>query len=70
MNNIIALQKLGIRAGFPTQAGSEHGIPWLEQFLGNCSKIIGKNCAYESVTLHWYGPFQGLASHIGEYAAT
>lgn len=67
--NVVPLQKLGTRAGLPTPAGSDHGIPWLEQFLGNRSKIISKNCAYDFVTLHWYVLVQGLASHIGEYAA-
>lgn len=70
VNNIIPLQELGIRAGLPAPTGSEHGLRWLEEFLGNCSKIIGRHCAYDFVTLHWYGPFEGLASHIGEYAAT
>lgn len=70
MNNVIPLQNLGIRAGLPAPAGSELGLPWLEQFLGNRSKIIGKHCAYEFMTLQWYGPFQGLASRIGEYAVT
>ncbi|KAG6353295.1 hypothetical protein INS49_007536 [Diaporthe citri] len=69
VNNIIPLQKLGIRAGLPTPAGSERGLPWLEQFLGNCSSITGTQCAYDFVTLHWYGAFEGLASHIGQYAA-
>lgn len=70
VNNIIPLQKLGIRTGLPAPTGSENGLPWLEQFLGNCSEIIGKNCAYDFVTMHWYGAFEGLASRIGEYAAT
>lgn len=70
VKNIIPLQKLGIRAGLPALAGSDHGLLWLEEFLGNCSTIIGKHCAYDFVTLHWYGPFQGLASRIGEYAVT
>lgn len=69
VNNIIPLQKMGIRAGLPTPAGSDHGLPWLRQFLDNCSTIIGKECTYDFVTLHWYGPFEGMASHIGEYAA-
>jgi hypothetical protein len=28
-----------------------------------------RNCTYDFVPLHWYGDFQGLASHIGEYSA-
>ncbi|KAJ9137492.1 Glycoside hydrolase [Pleurostoma richardsiae] len=75
VNNIIPLQELGVRAGLPAPTGGTGGIPWLKQFLGNCSELISsnstsKNCTYEFVTLHWYGNFEGLASHIGEYAAT
>lgn len=67
VNNIVPLQKMGIRAGLPTPSGSMNRIPWLRQFLGNCSQIFGQDCTYDFVTLHWYGGFEGLASHIGEY---
>lgn len=70
VNNIIPLQQMGIRAGLPGTTGSKDGLPWLRQFLGNCSNILGKKCKYDFVTLHWYGNFEGLASHIGEYVAT
>lgn len=70
VNNIIPLQEMGIRAGLPGTTGSTDGLPWLRQFLGNCSEITGTDCVYDFVTLHWYGNFEGLASHIGEYAAT
>lgn len=72
INNIIPLQEMGIRVGLPACTGGTGGIPWLEQFLGNCSTLIStggtiKNCTYDFVPLHWYGNFQGLASHIGSY---
>ncbi|KUI64180.1 Alkali-sensitive linkage protein 1 [Cytospora mali] len=70
VNNIIPLQKMGIRAGLPAPSGSMDGLPWLRQFLGNCSEIIGEDCLYDFTTVHWYGNFAGLASHIGEYRAT
>jgi hypothetical protein len=75
VNNIIPLQKLGIKAGLPACTGGWGGLPWTRQFLGNCSKLIStstqtKNCSFEFVPLHWYGNFEGLASHIGEWAAT
>ncbi|ROV95167.1 hypothetical protein VMCG_08555 [Cytospora schulzeri] len=70
VNNIIPLQQMGIRAGLPAPSGSMDGLPWIRQFLGNCSEIIGEDCVYDFVTLHWYGNFEGLASHIGEYVAT
>ena len=69
VNNIIPLQSMGIRVGLPAPTGSDYGLPWLESFLGNCSRIIGKECTYDFVTMHWYGSFEGLASRIGEYTA-
>ncbi|KAK3323127.1 glycosyl hydrolase catalytic core-domain-containing protein, partial [Cercophora scortea] len=74
VNNIIPLQKLNISVGLPACTGAPTGIPWLTQFLGNCSKIIStggkaKNCTFDFVPLHWYGDFGGLASHMGEYSA-
>ncbi|CAK7218171.1 hypothetical protein SBRCBS47491_003415 [Sporothrix bragantina] len=74
VSNIIPLQALGVRVGLPACSGSTEAVPWLSQMLGNCSKIIStgsktKNCTYDFVPLHWYGNFNGLASHIGTYAA-
>ncbi|EOO00167.1 putative glycoside catalytic core protein [Phaeoacremonium minimum UCRPA7] len=75
VNNIIPLQEMGIRVGLPAPTGGWGGLPWLRQFLGNCSELISdgqktkKNCTYDFVGVHWYGNFEGLASHLGEYAA-
>ncbi|KAI8953055.1 glycoside hydrolase family 128 protein [Xylaria longipes] len=74
VDNIIPLKEKGIKAGLPACTGGTGGIPWLQEFLGNCSQLIStdgnkKNCSYDFVTLHWYGNFEGLASHMGEYAA-
>lgn len=73
VKNIIPLQEMGIRVGLPACTGGWGGLPWTKQFLGNCSKLISsggktKNCTYDFVPLHWYGNFEGLASHIGEYS--
>ncbi|KAI0442954.1 glycoside hydrolase family 128 protein [Xylaria telfairii] len=75
VDNIIPLQEKGIKVGLPACTGGTSGIPWLQDFLGNCSQLIStdgdkKNCSYDFVTLHWYGNFEGLASHLGEYSAT
>lgn len=74
VNNIIPLQQLGVKAGLPACTGGWGGVPWLAQFLGNCSALIStgdstKNCTYDFVPIHWYGNFEGLASHIGTYVA-
>ncbi|OIW32751.1 hypothetical protein CONLIGDRAFT_653291 [Coniochaeta ligniaria NRRL 30616] len=77
MTNIVPLQEMGIKVGLPACTGGWGGIPWTNQFLGNCSKLIStstggktKNCTFDFIPLHWYGNFGGLASHIGEYQST
>ncbi|TGJ80839.1 hypothetical protein E0Z10_g7910 [Xylaria hypoxylon] len=74
VDNIIPLTEKGVKAGLPACTGGTGGIPWLQQFLGNCSALIStddnkRNCSYDFVTIHWYGNFDGLASHLGEYSA-
>ncbi|KAK5651876.1 hypothetical protein OQA88_11535 [Cercophora sp. LCS_1] len=74
VNNLEPLRKMGIRVGLPACTGAPSGLPWLKLFLDSCSKVISnggptKNCTFDFVTLHWYGPFEGLASHMGEYSA-
>ncbi|RWA04477.1 hypothetical protein EKO27_g10629 [Xylaria grammica] len=74
VNNIIPLSEKGIKVGLPACTGATTGIPWLQEFLGQCSQLIStdgndKNCSYDFVTIHWYGNFEGLASHLGEYSA-
>ncbi|KAK1573617.1 glycosyl hydrolase catalytic core-domain-containing protein [Colletotrichum navitas] len=73
--NFIPLQELGVKVGLPACTGAPSGLPWLKQFLGNCSEIISdggdkKNCTYDFLPVHWYDNFAGLASHIGELVAS
>ncbi|KAJ1326919.1 glycosyl hydrolase [Microdochium nivale] len=75
VKNIEPLAQLGIKLGLPGTTGGWGGVPWLNQFLGNCSQILSanlpekRNCTYDFVNIHWYGNFDGLASHLGTYAA-
>ncbi|KAI2602184.1 glycoside hydrolase family 128 protein [Hypoxylon sp. NC1633] len=74
VKNIAPLATRGVKLGLPACTGGWGGIPWLQQFLGNCSELIStdsekKNCTYDFVAIHWYGNFEGLASHMGSYAA-
>ncbi|KAI1442071.1 glycoside hydrolase family 128 protein [Annulohypoxylon stygium] len=74
VKNIAPLADEGVKLGLPACTGGWGGIPWLQQFLGNCSELIStedekKNCTYDFVAIHWYGNFEGLASHMGSYAA-
>lgn len=74
LSNIAPLRELGVKVGLPACTGGWGGMPWTKEFLGNCSALITtdekhpKNCTYDFIPLHWYGNFEGLASHIGEYA--
>ncbi|KAI1103854.1 glycoside hydrolase family 128 protein [Jackrogersella minutella] len=74
VKNIAPLADKGVKLGLPACTGGWGGIPWLQQFLGNCSELVStddeqKNCTYDFVAIHWYGNFEGLASHMGSYAA-
>ncbi|KAI1077979.1 glycoside hydrolase family 128 protein [Whalleya microplaca] len=74
VKNIAPLAEKGVKLGLPACTAGEGGIPWLQQFLGHCSDLIStgnekKNCTYDFVSIHWYGNFEGLASHLGSYSA-
>ncbi|KAI1340215.1 glycoside hydrolase family 128 protein [Xylariaceae sp. FL0016] len=74
IDNIAPLADKGVKLGLPACTGGWGGIPWLQQFLGNCSELISTsgnttNCTYDFVNIHWYGNFEGLASHMGSYSA-
>ena len=75
VRNIEPLAAYGVKLGLPACTGGWGGIPWLQQFLGNCSELISadggrrRNCTYDFVNIHWYGNFEGLASHMGSYSA-
>lgn len=75
VKNIIPLQDLGVKVGLPACTGGWGGIPWMQQFLANCSTLISnenetKNCTYDFIPIHFYGNFEGLASHVGNWYAT
>lgn len=74
LKNIAPLRERGIRVGLPACTGSPDGTKWLDTFLKSCSKQLSgkgptRNCTYDFVNIHWYGPFEGLASHIGWYSS-
>ncbi|KAM7217006.1 alkali-sensitive linkage protein 1 [Rhypophila decipiens] len=74
VNNFIPLRKMGVKVGLPACAGHPEGLVWLQDFLDKCSAILSeggskKNCSYDFVPFHWYGNFEGLASHMGSYSA-
>ncbi|KAK8930216.1 Alkali-sensitive linkage protein 1 [Metarhizium anisopliae] len=72
--NFEPLGKMGVKLGLPACTGGWDSLPWLKQFLGNCSQLVStgkdkKNCTWDFLPVHWYDNFAGLASHIGEQYA-
>lgn len=55
---ILPIQNMSIRAGLSVPAVlADHGQPWLEDSLGNRSRIIGKYYTYDFVAFYWRGLF-------------
>ncbi|KAL7938299.1 hypothetical protein V8C35DRAFT_330257 [Trichoderma chlorosporum] len=61
-------QKYNVRIGAPAVTGSPSGFTWLEQFFGNCTDILGSECPFDFIPLHWYDNLAGLESHVNQYA--
>ncbi len=56
----------GVKVGLPAVTGSPGGIRWLENFNASCATLNpDEGCAADFIPIHWYGNFEGLASHIG-----
>lgn len=66
INQMEPLRKQGVKLGAPAVTGAPTGFIWLENFFDACS---GK-CRPDFIPIHWYGDFQGLASHIGQVRGT
>lgn len=73
--NFEPLAKIGVNLGLPACTGGWDGLPWLKQFIGNCSNLIStedekKNCTWDFLPIHWYDNLEGLESHIQERRKT
>jgi len=64
IREIEPLRKLGIKVGLPAVVGAPSGQLWLENFFASCKG----GCHPDFVPVHWYGNYEGLASHIGQVA--
>lgn len=60
------LKKLGIKLGAPAVTGAPAGFTWLQNWFTACAG----NCTPDFIPVHWYGNFEGLASHVGQVNAT
>ncbi|KAI1037783.1 hypothetical protein LB503_009430 [Fusarium chuoi] len=54
------LRKLGVSLGAPAVTGAPSGFTWLADFVDACKG----NCTFDFIPIHWYGSFDGMASHI------
>ncbi|KAH6889329.1 F5/8 type C domain protein [Thelonectria olida] len=76
VHNFEPLGQMGVKLGLPAVTGTIDGLPWLKQFLANCSEILSENtgtnqnCTWDFIPVHCYDNFEGLASQIGERHAT
>ncbi|KAK4539679.1 hypothetical protein LTR36_010442 [Oleoguttula mirabilis] len=66
IREIEPLKKLGVKLGAPAVTGAPSGFTWLQNFFTACAG----NCSADFLPLHWYGNFEGLASHVGQANAT
>ncbi|SLM35235.1 Uncharacterised protein family, glycosyl hydrolase catalytic domain [Lasallia pustulata] len=60
------LKKYGVKLGAPAVTGAPSGFTWLQNFFAACNG----NCSADFIPVHWYGNFEGLASHVGQVRGT
>jgi hypothetical protein len=65
IKQIEPLAALGVKLGAPGTTGSPAGFTWLESFFNFCNG----GCNPDFMPVHWYGNFEGMASHIGQKMA-
>ncbi|KAI6914121.1 glycoside hydrolase family 128 protein [Hortaea werneckii] len=66
IREIEPLKDEGVLLGAPAVTGSPMGFTWLENFYNACDG----NCTTHFIPVHWYGNFEGLASHMGQVNGT
>ncbi|MCJ1302075.1 hypothetical protein MMC08_004876, partial [Hypocenomyce scalaris] len=60
------LKEQGVQLGAPAVTGAPSGFTWLQNFFTACNG----SCSADFIPVHWYGNFEGLASHIGQVRGT
>lgn len=60
------LRKMGVKLGAPAVTGAPTGFTWLQSFFAACNG----GCTVDFFPVHWYGNFEGLASHMGQVYGT
>ncbi|GAB7347621.1 hypothetical protein MBLNU459_g4492t3 [Dothideomycetes sp. NU459] len=65
-----------ISLGAPAVTGATTGFNWLQNFFTACAALSNStsngtsSCEVDFIPVHWYGNFEGLASHIGQVNGT
>ena len=69
----------GIKLGAPAVTGATTGFTWLANFFSECAVLAASSgnsttnttsCEVDFIPAHWYGNFEGLASHLGQINGT
>lgn len=69
----------GIKLGAPAVTGAPTGFTWLQNFFTECAALVQSSgnstsnetsCEVDFIPAHWYGNFEGLASHLGQVNGT
>ena len=60
------LKNQSVKLGAPAVTGAPSGFTWLQNFFTACNG----SCSADFIPVHWYGNFEGLASHIGQVRGT
>ncbi|KAK5107295.1 hypothetical protein LTR62_001424 [Meristemomyces frigidus] len=58
--------KYKVSLGAPAVTGAPAGFTWLQNFFTACDG----GCTPDFIPIHWFGNFEGLASHVGQVNAT
>ncbi|KAI4151012.1 MAG: hypothetical protein LQ340_003747 [Diploschistes diacapsis] len=65
ISQVEPLKAKGVRLGGPAVTSAQTGFEWLVNFFAACDG----GCSVDFLPIHYYGDFQGLASHIGQVRA-
>lgn len=69
----------GIKLGAPAVTGATTGFNWLANWFSECAALVASSgndttnttsCEVDFIPAHWYGNFEGLASHLGQINGT
>lgn len=63
---IVPLREKGWKISHPVVSGSPQGRDWLTQFRDACNARSSAGCVTDFVSVHWYGPLDGLKDHLDQ----